>query len=72
MSKDSCSLDIMVVTKWAIINWSRPEINGLDLATIIRQHDPIIKIILITGYSVKNLLRDTNYSRTKVTDILAG
>ncbi len=47
-TEDHLSFDII------IMDYRMPEMNGIEVAKIIQRYRPGTKIILITGYDVKN------------------
>lgn len=54
-----------------LLDWSLPGMNGVELAKRIRKYDSKVKIVLLTGYHIKDFLRDENFKGLKVSDVMS-
>lgn len=53
-----------------LLDWTLPMMNGLELAKRIRKIDSNVRILLITGYPVKELVHDDEFREAKISEVL--
>ncbi|MDF0679684.1 MAG: response regulator [Candidatus Nitrosocosmicus sp.] len=53
-----------------VVDWSMPNLNGLDLAKEIRKYDSKVKILLITGWLIEDVLDSIGYKDAKISAVL--
>jgi DNA-binding response OmpR family regulator len=53
-----------------LLDWTLPMINGLELAKRIRKIDSNVRIFLITGYLVKEMVHDDEFREAKISEVL--
>lgn len=53
-----------------VVDWSMPNLNGLDLAKEIRKYDSKVKILLITGWLIEDVLDSIGYKDAKISVVL--
>ncbi|HYG00634.1 MAG TPA: response regulator [Candidatus Saccharimonadales bacterium] len=53
-----------------LLDWNLPNINGFELAKRMRKYDSDVKIVLLTGRQIDDLLKNEILIESKVSDIL--
>jgi len=53
-----------------VVDWSMPGLNGMELAKEIRKFNSKVKILLITGWLVEDVLDSTGFKEAKISAVL--
>ena len=53
-----------------VVDWSMPDLNGVELAKEIRKFNSQVKILLITGWLVEDVLDSIGFKEAKISAVL--
>ena len=53
-----------------VVDWSMPDLNGVELAKEIRKFNSQVKILLITGWLVEDVLDSIGFKEAKFSAVL--
>lgn len=54
-----------------IMDWHMPKLNGLELATKLRELDANVKIILISTYFMEDLIGGSEFTTARISDSMS-
>lgn len=54
-----------------IMDWHMPNLNGLELATKLRELDANVKIILISAYFMEDMIGGSEFTTARISDTMS-
>ena len=53
-----------------VVDWSMPDLNGVELAGEIRKFNSQVKILLITGWLIEDVVNNLGFKEAKISAVL--
>jgi DNA-binding response OmpR family regulator len=53
-----------------VVDWSMPGLNGIELAKEIRKYNSHVKILLLTGWLIEDVLDSSGFKEAKISAVL--
>ena len=47
-----------------------PRINGINLANKLRNHNPKVKIVLVSGHFIKDIITNDEFKKVNIIDVI--
>ena len=53
-----------------LLDWMMPRINGINLANKLRNHNPKVKIVLVSGHFIKDIITNDEFKKVNIIDVI--
>ena len=53
-----------------LLDWMMPRIDGINLANKLRNHNPKVKIVLVSGHFIKDIITNDEFKKVNIIDVI--
>ena len=53
-----------------LLDWMMPRIDGINLANKLRNHNPKVKIVLVSGHFIKDIITNDEFKMVNIIDVI--